>query len=38
MRSSGGGAQRLSADCHRSQYGYPFRVSLGLALENLTVL
>src|SRR5262249_61175843 len=23
-----------SADCHRSQYGYPFRVSLELALEN----
>jgi hypothetical protein len=28
------GAQWLSADCHRSQYGYPFRVSLELALEN----
>src|SRR5262249_52982690 len=28
------GAQWLSADCHRSQYGYPFRVSMGLALEN----
>ncbi len=28
------GAQWLSADCHRSQYGYPFRVSIGLALEN----
>ena len=27
-------AQWLSADCHRSQYGYPFRVSMGLALEN----
>ncbi len=27
-------AQWLSADCHRSQYGYPFRVSIGLALEN----
>ena len=28
------GAQWISADCHRSQYGYPFRVGLGLALEN----
>jgi hypothetical protein len=28
------GAQWLSPDCHRSQYGYPFRVSIGLALEN----
>jgi lysophospholipase L1-like esterase len=28
------GAQWLSPDCHRSQYGYPFRVSMGLALEN----
>jgi hypothetical protein len=28
------GAQWLSTDCHRSQYGYPFRVSLELALEN----
>jgi hypothetical protein len=28
------GAQWLSADCHRSQYGYPFRVSIGMALEN----
>jgi lysophospholipase L1-like esterase len=28
------GAQWLSADCHRSQYGYPFRVSIGIALEN----
>lgn len=28
------GAQWLSADCHRSQYGYPFRVGLQLALEN----
>src|SRR5258707_7843059 len=28
------GAQCLSPDCHRSQYGYPFRVSIGLALEN----
>ena len=28
------GAQWLSRDCHRSQYGYPFRVSLELALEN----
>ena len=27
-------AQWLSTDCHRSQYGYPFRVSLELALEN----
>ena len=27
------GAQWL-ADCHRSQYGYPFRVGLQLALEN----
>ena len=27
-------AQWLSADCHRSQYGYPFRVSIGMALEN----
>jgi lysophospholipase L1-like esterase len=27
-------AQWLSADCHRSQYGYPFRVGIGLALEN----
>jgi lysophospholipase L1-like esterase len=27
-------AQWLSTDCHRSQYGYPFRVSLQLALEN----
>jgi len=27
-------AQWLSADCHRSQYGYPFRVSIGLALED----
>ncbi len=24
----------LSADCHRSQYGYPFRVALELALED----
>ena len=23
-----GGAQWLSADCHRSQYGYPFRVGI----------
>jgi hypothetical protein len=29
-----GGAQWLSADCHRSQYGYPFRVGIELALEN----
>jgi len=28
------GAQWLSPDCHRSQYGYPFRVSIGMALEN----
>ncbi len=28
------GPQWLSPDCHRSQYGYPFRVSMGLALEN----
>jgi hypothetical protein len=28
------GAQWISPDCHRSQYGYPFRVGLGLALEN----
>jgi hypothetical protein len=28
------GAQWLSPDCHRSQYGYPFRVSMGLALED----
>jgi len=28
------GATWLSPDCHRSQYGYPFRVSIGLALEN----
>ncbi len=27
-------AQWLSADCHRSQYGYPFRVGIQLALEN----
>ncbi|MEW6643288.1 MAG: hypothetical protein AB1586_22470 [Pseudomonadota bacterium] len=29
-----GGPQWLSPDCHRSQYGYPFRVGLQLALEN----
>ena len=29
-----GGAQWLSADCHRSQYGYPFRVGLEMTLEN----
>jgi len=29
-----GGAQWLSADCHRSQYGYPFRVGLATTLEN----
>jgi hypothetical protein len=28
------GARWVSADCHRSQYGYPFRVGLQLALEN----
>jgi hypothetical protein len=28
------GAQWLSADCHRSQYGYPFRVGLQMTLEN----
>jgi hypothetical protein len=28
------GAQWLSADCHRSQYGYPFRVGLAMTLEN----
>jgi hypothetical protein len=28
------GAHWLSADCHRSQYGYPFRVGLQLTLEN----
>lgn len=27
-------AQWLSSDCHRSQYGYPIRVGLQLALEN----
>lgn len=27
-------ARWLSADCHRSQYGYPFRVGIQLALEN----
>jgi hypothetical protein len=27
-------ARWLSRDCHRSQYGYPFRVSIELALEN----
>ena len=26
--------QWLSRDCHRSQYGYPFRVAIQLALEN----
>jgi hypothetical protein len=26
--------QWLSRDCHRSQYGYPFRVGIQLALEN----
>src|SRR6185436_8575449 len=29
-----GGAQWLSADCHRSQYGYPFRVGIQMSLEN----
>jgi hypothetical protein len=28
------GPKWLSPDCHRSQYGYPFRVGLQLALEN----
>ncbi len=28
------GAEWTSPDCHRSQYGYPFRVSMELALEN----
>ena len=28
------GAQWLSRDCHRSQYGYPFRVGIELSLEN----
>jgi lysophospholipase L1-like esterase len=28
------GAQWLSADCHRSQYGYPFRVGLAMTLED----
>lgn len=27
-------AKWFSADCHRSQYGYPFRVGIQLALEN----
>lgn len=27
-------AQWMSADCHRSQYGYPFRVAMQLALED----
>jgi hypothetical protein len=27
-------AHWLSRDCHRSQYGYPFRVAIELALEN----
>ena len=27
-------AQWLSRDCHRSQYGYPVRVAMQLALEN----
>jgi hypothetical protein len=27
-------AQWLSRDCHRSQYGYPFRVGIELAVEN----
>src|SRR5262249_61312390 len=29
-----GNAQWISPDCHRSQYGYPFRVAMELALEN----
>ena len=29
-----GAARWLSRDCHRSQYGYPFRVGIELALEN----
>lgn len=28
------GAQWVSLDCHRSQYGYPVRVAIALALEN----
>lgn len=28
------GAQWLSADCHRSQYGYPFRVGIQMTMEN----
>jgi hypothetical protein len=28
------GADWTSPDCHRSQYGYPFRVSMELALED----
>jgi hypothetical protein len=28
------GAQWMSADCHRSEYGYQFRIGLQLALEN----
>lgn len=28
------GAQWLSADCHRSLYGYPFRTGIQLALED----
>jgi hypothetical protein len=27
-------ARWLSPDCHRSQYGYPFRVGLQMAMEN----
>jgi hypothetical protein len=27
-------ARWVSPDCHRSQYGYPFRVAMQLALEN----
>src|SRR5260370_4168480 len=27
-------ARWLSRDCHRSQYGYPFRVAIELALED----
>ncbi len=29
-----GGAAMALRDCHRSQYGYPFRVGIQLALEN----
>ena len=33
-RSTRPAPQWLSRDCHRSQYGYPFRVGIELALEN----